>query len=290
MALIAILLSLTLERLLGSLEGLRNFRWFTAWSAWLRRQLPEESAWGGAAGVVLLLLPPLLALSLLLHLLDDLWMPLSFLVGVLVLLYSIGPKDLGAEVDAFIAARERDDEEAAQWHAQALLGKELPDSSRRLTQMLMENILAEVNRRLVAVFFWFAVLGPFGALLYRLATLLHDSEREHGGGLIDAAARLLGVLDWLPARLCAVGYAMSGNFVESIQGWRDDTTPWPESNRALLLASGLGALGHVEENAEREVAPERETARINDTMALVRRMVLVLLALLALLTLGGWAS
>lgn len=291
MALIAILLSLTLERLLGALEGLRNFHWFTAWCAWLRRQLPAESPWQGAAGVVLTLLPPLLALVLLLHLLDNFWMPLSFIVGVTVLLYSMGPKDLEAEVEAFIAARQRDDEEAALLHAQALLGGALPDNARLLTRPLVESLLVEVNRRLVAVFFWFVVLGPFGALLYRLACVLHDSERERaGGGLTEAAARLLGVLDWLPARLCALGYAMSGNFVEAMQGWRDDTTPWPAGNRAVLLASGLGALGPQDGDSAQEPSPERETARINDAMALVRRMVLVLLAFLALLTLGGWAS
>ncbi|HEY0634296.1 MAG TPA: regulatory signaling modulator protein AmpE, partial [Gammaproteobacteria bacterium] len=245
----------------------------------------------GVGVLLLLLLPPLLALALVLHLLDAFGLPVSFLVGVVVLLYSMGPKDLEAEVEAFVAARERDDEEAAQWHAQTLLGNApLPGDSQALTRTLIESILVEVNRRLIAVFFWFVVLGPLGALLYRLAAVLDDSEREQGGALAEAVARLLGVLDWLPVRLCALGYAMSGNFVEALQGWRDDTTPWPASNRALLLASGLGALGPVANSREQELSPERETARINDTMALVRRMVLVLLALLALLTLGGWAS
>ncbi len=290
MALIAILLSLTLERLLGALEGLRNFHWFSAWAGWLHRQLPEASPWQGAAGVVLLLLPPLLTLVVVLHLLDSFWLPLSFFVGVVVLLYSMGPKDLEAEVEALLAARERDDEEAAQWHAQALLGNDLPDSPRLLARALMDAILVEVNRRLIAVFFWFAVLGPFGALLYRLVSLLNDSERERGGALAEVAMRLLGVLDWLPVRLCALGYAMSGNFVEAIQGWRDNSSPWPDSNRTILLASGLGALGQVDGDEERESSPERETSRINDTMALARRMVLVLLVFLALLTLGGWAS
>lgn len=291
MALIAILFSLTLERLLGALEGLRNFYWFTVWSAWVRKQLPAESPWQGEVGVVAVLLPPLLVIVLLFHLLDGIWLPLSFLAGVVVLLYCMGPKDLEAEVEAFIEARERDDEESALWHASSLLGSDLPSNSRVLTRKLIENILIEANGRLIAVFFWFALLGPFGALLYRLATLLQRSEAEKGGILAETAQRLMSLLDWIPVRLCAIGYAMSGNFVEAIQGWRESDAKWPEPNRGVLIQSGLGALGRVDEGSEEiEIPPERETARINETIALVRRMVLALLVLLALLTLGGWAS
>ena len=291
MALIAILLSLTLERLVGALDGLRNFRWFAVWAAWARRQLPEEAPWQGAAGVVVLLLPPLLLIAFLFSLLDTLWMPLSFLAGVMALLYCIGPKDLEAEVEAFIEARERDDEESALWHASALLGSDIPVNSRVLTRTMVENILVEANGRLIAVFFWFALLGPFGAMLYRLTALLHHTESKRNGGLAEATHRLIGLLDWIPARLCAIGYALSGNFVEAIHGWRDDAGKWPDYNRGVLLACGLGALSQMDsELAEEEVSPERETARISETMALVRRMVLVLLAFLALLTLGGWSS
>lgn len=291
MALIAILLSLTLERLLGALEGLRNYRWFDVWSAWVRRRLPREAPWQGSAGVLLLLLPPLLLSALLFHLLDGIWMPLSFLAGVMVLLYCMGPKDLEAEVEAFIEARERDDEESALWHASALIGGQVPDNSRVLTRTLVENILTEANGRLIAVFFWFALLGPLGALLYRLAAQLQQALAERGGELAEAVQRLMKLLDWVPARLCAIGYALSGNFVEAIQGWRDDAGKWANYNRGVLLASGLGAMSQMDdERVEEEVSPERETARINETMALVRRMVLVLLAFLALITLGGLTS
>lgn len=294
MALIAILLSLTLERLLGALEGLRNFRWLSAWSAWVRRHLPDESPWQGGAGVVALLLPPLLLVALLFALLDSIWLPLSFLAGVMVLLYCMGPRDLEAEVEAFIEARERDDEESALWHASTLLGTPVPDNSRALTRTMMENILVEANARLIGVFFWFTLLGPLGAMLYRLAALLQRAEDERGGGLADALQGVMRILDWVPARLCAIGYALSGNFVEAVQGWRDDAGKWADTNRGVLLASGLGAMNQMdEERAEEEVSPERETARINDTLALVRRMVLVQLAFLALLTLGGlgdWIS
>lgn len=291
MALIAILLSLTLERLLGTLEGVRNFHWFATWSAWVHKQLPASSPWQGEAGLVVVLLPPLLLLVLVFQLLDGVWMPLSFLAGVMVLLYCMGPKDLEAEVEAFLEARERDDEESALWHAASLLGKALPENSRLLTRQLVENILIEANSRVIAVFFWFVLLGPFGALLYRLTAIYQRTDTQGENGLAEASRRLMGLLDWIPVRLCAIGYAMSGNFVEAIAGWRTHQAQWPESNREILVQSGLGALGQGEDGREEaEVPPEREAARISETIALVRRMALVLLVILALLTLGGWAS
>lgn len=289
MALIAILLVLTLERLLGALEGLRNFVWFERWSNWVRGQLPEEGPWQGWVGLIFLLGPPLLLAWLLVHLAVGLWAPLFFLFSVLVLLYCLGPRDLEAEVEAFIAARERDDEESAMWHARALIGKELPTNSHALTRQLSENILTEANARLVAVCFWFLVLGPFGAFLYRVTSLARSGDDEEGVG--GSAQRLLWLLDWVPARLCALGYALSGNFVDAMHNWRESEASYTDSNHGAMIGAGLGALGHVDSGSEDEdVVPERQTDRINQTLALVRRMVLVYLVILALLTLSGLAS
>lgn len=291
MALIAILLTLTLERLLGTLEGLRNFRWFHRWFVWVHEQLPTDAPWQGSIGVAVLLLPPLLAAALLFNLLTGFWSPLAFVLAVVVLLYCLGPKDLEAEVEAFIAARERDDEEAAMWHAAVLVGREAPSNSRALTRALTENILAEANSRLVAILFWFVVLGPLAALFYRLASLLQQAEQGREGGLAMASSRLMWLLDWVPARLCAVGYALSGSFVDAVHGWREGAASYADSNRGVMVATGLGALNHLDGNGDvEEVVAERETARISETIALVRRMVLVYLVVLALLTLAGWAG
>lgn len=290
MDLIAILLALTLERLLGALEGLRNYRWFSRWCSWAEEQLPTEAPWRGVPGGIVLLLPPLLLAALLLYAVANLGAIVSFIVGVMVLLYCLGPRDLEAEVEAFIAARQRDDEEAAMWHARVLLGNELPSNSRALTRALTENILVEANTRLIAVLFWFALLGPLAALFYRLVTLLQARTSEEGR-LQEVLCELRWVLDWVPARLCAAGYALSGNFVDAVQSWRDAASGYSDSNRGVMVASGIGALGHQESGSDdEEVFPERETARVDETLALVRRMVLVWLVVLALMTLAGIAN
>lgn len=283
MSLIAILLSLVLERLLGSMEELRRFDWFLAYHHWLAPRLGRFPRLNGPLGLLLLLLPLIVPVVVLDHYLSGLWQLLSLPFAVLILLYCFGPRDLEAEVEAFVDARSRGDEESACWHAAELLGDAEVTNSGGLTRRIMENIFVEANERLLAIVCWFVLLGPGGALLYRLSAQMPVTEGEDGIG--EAGRRLHLLLAWLPARLCAIAYALAGSFVEAFHGWRSVNLEWSESSRVLLIASGFGALrvepGEIEDDIH-------ACEQVNESIALVRRAVLVFLALLALATLIGW--
>jgi membrane protein required for beta-lactamase induction len=283
MSLIAILLSLVLERLLGSMEELRRFDWFLAYHHWLAPRLARFHSLNGSLGLLLLLLPLIVPVVVLDHYLSGLWQLLSLPFAVLILLYCFGPRDLEAEVEAFVDARSRGDEESACWHAAELLGDGEVTNSGGLTRRIMENIFVEANERLLAIVCWFVLLGPGGALLYRLSAQLPVAEGEDGIG--EAGRRLHLLLAWLPARLCSIAYALAGSFVEAFHGWRSVNLEWSESSRVLLIASGFGALrvepGEIEDDSH-------ACEQVNESIALVRRAVLVFLALLALATLIGW--
>ncbi|MDZ7737260.1 MAG: hypothetical protein U5P41_15135 [Gammaproteobacteria bacterium] len=53
------------------------------------------------------------------------------------------------------------------------------------------SVLGQTNVRLFAVLFWFAVLGPVGALLYRLTAELHKHYGDVHGGFADALRDLV---------------------------------------------------------------------------------------------------
>jgi adenosylcobinamide-phosphate synthase len=71
-------------------------------------------------------------------------------------------------------------------------------------------------------------LGPAGAVLYRMAEYLsrYWSRRSMPGRLRSASAcsraarAAWQAMDWLPARVTALGFAMVGSFEEAIDGWR----------------------------------------------------------------------
>lgn len=289
MSLIAIILSLIAERFLGSMAELRRFGWFHRYSQRLVEVLRRQSYLNGAASVLLLLAPPVLIIGVIDYYLAHIWFLLALLFGVLMLLFSFGPCDLEAEVEAFLDARERNDEESASWHASELVGEALPEQPAQLTRRIMESILQEANERLLAVIFWFVVLGPAGALLYRLSQQLMVAESGKEDDVAEATLRLHYLLAWVPARLCVLAYAFAGSFVEAVQAWRNDTSGWPQSTRQILIAAGFGAL-RFEPADLAEDNPEQHIEMVAETLSLVRRAVLVFISAIALFTLAGWMA
>lgn len=286
MALIAVLISLVVERLLGSMEEWRRSGWFITYTRWAAARLARYRALNGPLGTLLILAPLIVPVMLLEHYLSGVWLLLGLAFSVAVLLYCFGPRDLEAEVEAFVDARRRGDEESACWHAAELLGREDEvDNSAELTKNIMERIFVEANERLLAVVFWFVVLGPGGALLYRLSSFIAPAADGEESGVVEAGMRLHQLLVWLPARLCAIAYALAGSFVEAIHGWRQVNSHWFDSSRQVLIASGFGSL-RIETSEIEEDSSAFE--QVVECMALVRRAVLVLLSIIALLTLAGW--
>jgi membrane protein required for beta-lactamase induction len=289
MSLIAIIISLVVERFLGSMEEFRRYGWFSRYAAWLRDFFSTMPPLAGPAGVVLTLLLPLALTAAVDAYLEQWWVVLHLAFSVLVLLFCFGPTDLEAEVEAYVDAQERGDEESACWHAAELLGDTTPEHSGLLNRQIVENILVEANERLLAVLFWFLLLGPTGALMYRLASLLaRDAASQDVTPLGEAALRLHAILAWLPARMCALAYALAGSFVDALHAWRQQEGRWYETTPAVLIATGLGALGY--EDGEEELSGEHDTSMVHETLSLIRRAVLVVLGIVALSTLAGWMS
>ncbi|HKJ77477.1 MAG TPA: cobalamin biosynthesis protein, partial [Gammaproteobacteria bacterium] len=216
MTFLAILISLFAERFLGSMEDLRRYEGFLAFVRWVRDRLPTGGPWDGALGVVLVLAPPVAAVALIDSLLAHLLVLLALAFGVVVLPYSLGPHDLEAEVEACADAMDRGDDESARWYAADITGQEPPSEPAAFTRAVVESTLVETNERLFGILFWFVLLGPTGAILYRLTLLLKAQAGTELTGFGEAVERLHHILAWPAARLCALGYALSGSFVGGI--------------------------------------------------------------------------
>ncbi len=290
MAFISVLLSLFIERFLGSMESLRRLDWFDALSRWLRSHLPENTLWDGPLGVLLLMGSQVLGVTLLSYFISGFWLPLGFVFSVFVLLYCYGPRDLESEIEAFIDARERDDEESAEWHAESLLGDDRPGNSHALTRSMMEHIFVETNERLLGVIFWFVVLGPTGAILYRLSCQAKFSQRDDTDHFSESVRHLHDILAWVPARICALSYALSGSFEDAFLAWRQNSSEYADLTRGILISTGFAALQKEHWKGAEDDHPEMSTEDIRATLTLVQRTQLVCLAILAFFTLAGWLS
>lgn len=132
----------------------------------------------------------------------------------------------------------------AEWTRQDTAGMSVSDISRTA----VENALITAHRNVFGVFFWFAVLiGPAGAVMYRLAEHLARawSEPEHlkNESFGRFAVRAFYWIDWIPARLTAIAFAVVGNFEDAIYAWRNFAHRWRDEAIGIILSAGGGAMG-----------------------------------------------
>lgn len=125
-------------------------------------------------------------------------------------------------------------------------------SSSDIARLAIEEALIASHRHVFGVLVCFVLLpGPAGPLLYRLAAFLADVWGKRtdadAGDFGTFARQAFAVIDWLPLRLTAAGFAVVGNFEDAVYCWRTQANKWPASERGgglgIVLASGAGALG-----------------------------------------------
>ena len=125
-------------------------------------------------------------------------------------------------------------------------------SSSEVARLAIEEALVAAHRHVFGVLVCFVLLpGPYGAVLYRLAAFLADVWGQRtdadAGDFGTFARQAFAVIDWLPQRLTAAGFAVVGNFEDAVYCWRTQASKWPVSEAGngmgIVLASGAGALG-----------------------------------------------
>lgn len=121
-------------------------------------------------------------------------------------------------------------------------------SSAEICRLAIEEALVASHRHVYGVFFWFVLLpGPAGAVLYRLSNYLTEKWNEPSNHYAEpfghVARRAFALVDWLPVRLTAVGFAVVGNFEDAVFCWRNNARQWDDPQRGIILAAGAGALG-----------------------------------------------
>jgi len=114
-------------------------------------------------------------------------------------------------------------------------------------RVAIELGLMRSHRHVFGVMAWFVLLGAAGAIAYRLAALLNDrwgAARDAETAAFGAfAARAFEVIDWLPVRLTALGFAVVGDFTGAVECWRGQAKSWRVRGQGIVLAAAAGALG-----------------------------------------------
>jgi len=252
--------------------------------------------------------------------------PVAMLWNVAVLYVTLGFRQFSHHFTDIRDALEDGDEARArellaQW--QQVDASELPRSE--IVRHVIEYSVLAAHRHVFGVLAWYSVLaavglGPAGAVIYRLSEFVSRywryrnrvGQQAVSDALQRAAAQSWTVIDWLPARLTALVFAVVGNFEEAIDGWRYHAQRFPNDNDGVVLAATAGAInvrlggealkvtalpsqlpefsaGEADaESADSDSTPGREpeVAHLAQIVGLVWRSVVVWMVLLALLTLA----
>jgi len=214
-------------------------------AAWLENQLnrPERCdhsrLWLGALAVTLLILP----VGILAFWLGSLPV-IGPLFGVLILYLALGYRSLAEHARPVAEALAEGDQDTARQRAAMLVSRD--SEAIEPAPATVESVLENGHDAVFGALFWFLLLGPAGAVLFRLSNTLdalwgYRSARHNHFGRV--AARLDDVLGYLPARLTAISYALLGNTHKALRCWRRQAPNWKSPNAGPVMATGAGALG-----------------------------------------------
>jgi len=307
MLLITIIIALALELMVAQSEHIKKIHWLNGYRLWIISVFRKNTLWDGPLGVLAILLVPLLLVVWLQtssFYNNSLYGLTGILLGVCILVYCLRYRALDNVIDDLSTLGDSDVNRFAEVEKIAmseLLGQTEPAIQHRYS-VLAEAVMVQANERLFAVIFWFLIFGPAGALIYRLSWYLAEHPLdpgtvEPGDDDLDAASyRLFGILSWVPARICAAGYALAGGFEDALSEWSEQSVggqyDFCKSNQQVLGKTGMAALhiSRYESTVEDDEVIDKmvNIDAVKAARALVLRTLLLGCIILGIVSVTGW--
>lgn len=298
------MVALLLDRLIGE-PRFHPLIWFGKVAIWIEQRLNNrQSRFRGVIAVFILISLPVGLVWLIQETLvtvafaESRWM--QIILDIVILTFVIGWQSMKEHARAVAVPLLAGDMENARNNLSMIVSRQTDGMNEtEVAGSTIESVLENGHDCVFASLFWYALLGPAGALLHRLVNTLdamwgYKNERYLKFGC--CAARLDDLLGWLPARLTAICYAISGSLPSAFYSWRNQIGKHKSLNAGLVMATGAGALditiggpavyqGIRQDKPYLGVGDPAKSADIKRALQLIQKSLVVWLVLFALLLL-----
>jgi adenosylcobinamide-phosphate synthase len=237
----------------------------------------------------------------------------AFVWNVIIVYLTLGFRRYSHYFTSIQLALSSGDEAAAKEYLAQWSKKDTSDLSvSEISRISVELALISTHRNVFGVFFWFLMpVGPAFAVVYRIAEYLarawNEPEEMQNEAFGRYASKIFYWIDWIPAHLTAIAFAVVGNFEDAVYSWRNYASRWSNELMGIILSAGGGALGVrlgeketatasvvsdeiTIDNVEPEVQPgvEASPRALQSTVGLVWRALLLWMLLLLMLSVAVW--
>ncbi|MCX7241446.1 MAG: CobD/CbiB family protein [Burkholderiales bacterium] len=302
MSFLAILLALLLEQARPLQPSNPVHNGARAWVRWVIRTFDAgQSMHGWLAWMLAVWLPGVLVCALHWLLVWSVGWAAAVLWNIAILYSTLGFRQFSHRFTEIRDALNAGDEELARQRLAAWMridASTLPRSE--IVRHVIEFSVLNAHRHVFGVFVWYSLLaalglGPAGAVVYRLSEFLgryvhrplKPSDHPASDALQANASAAWSAMDWLPARVTALGFAFVGSFEEAVESWRQHEALFPGDSNGVVLAATAGAvnvkLGVQDQGG---AGQQPQPAHLRAVVGLLWRSVVMWMVFLALLSLA----
>lgn len=254
-----------------------NFNFVDSYQSLLRKGFGQYSVWRGFSELFFVVLSLAVIVCVLNWVFSGSGNLVYLLFETVVLFYCIASTNIRQHVKKYVSLMESDQQQGFTYAREVFHADDDLEVAPRHAGMTA--VLQSCNQSFYSTIFWFLLLGPVGATIYRLMHYFANEQRQE----LETQAKLVqNILDWIPARLFGLSLALISHFPSVIAGWLRYVAGGLASNPVLLTACGFAALGIKEsEDLNESEFPEK------DLISVIDRSLLIWLVVIALLTISA---
>ena len=280
-ALLAILCCITCQRFFGLSGQLAN-RWINQYLKFLIEKLSNIHS---IVGLSIIIMVPLGFFSLVNYLfLTKSYPVLDLLWLITVLLCCLNANNPRQQLAKYFYFENQDTLPLAESAVpKNLIDKQFSNQNDPLPRKITNLILGNSFEQLLAGLSWFVLLGSLGTINYFIVNSLVSygrlSSKHHQ--LFNYANYLKNLLDWVPATVIGIIYALAGNFTAGFDCYRKTLLSKNIGATAFTIGVGIAALNYHHFSASTPAVKENQATLTLVNHALTIWLISAIILLLA---------